>query len=139
MDPPAGGSGCYARQVAAKLNGIRVLIVEDHKDSQDILAMWLSHLGAAVQTADDGEEALALLSKTPRPHVILSDIHLPGMDGCALLSRLKSQQELAGIPVIAITGDVRFTNAPEPGFDSCLIKPVTGPIVGDAIARVLHR
>lgn len=121
------------------LEGMSVLVVEDHSDSRDAYALWLSQLGAAITIASNAIDAYALLSHGLRPSLILSDFHLPGMDGIAFLFSVREELGLK-IPLVAITGDVmaadRLIGA---GFDACLVKPVLGPAVADAIARVLER
>jgi CheY-like chemotaxis protein len=121
----------------ASLAGIRLLLVEDHDDSRDALALWLDHFGATVMQARDAEEALAVLGSEPRPDVILCDIHLPGMDGCALLQRIKGELGLGHVPVIAVTGDPRFGRLKEAGFDALMLKPFSARHIGALILRVL--
>lgn len=121
------------------LDGISILVVEDHSDSRDAYALSLSQLGAAITMASDAVDAYALLRHGLTPSLILSDFHLPGMDGIAFLGSVRGELGLK-IPLVAITGDVmaadRLIGA---GFDACLVKPLLGGIVADAIARVLAR
>jgi CheY-like chemotaxis protein len=125
--------------MAALLEGMTVLVVEDHSDSRDAYALWLSQLGAATTIASNALDAYALLSNGLRPSLILSDFHMPGMDGIAFLSSVREELGLK-IPLVAITGDVlaaqRLLGA---GFDGCLVKPVPARAVADEIARVLER
>ena len=117
--------------------GTSVLVVEDHSDSRDANALWLAQLGAAITIASDALDACALLRNGLRPSLILSDFHMPGMDGIAFLSSVRGELGLK-IPLVAITGDVmaadRLIGA---GFDACLVKPVLQRAVADAIVRVL--
>ena len=121
------------------LGGMSVLVVEDHSDSRDAYALSLSQLGAAVTVASDAMDAHALLRNGLRPSLILSDFHMPGMDGIAFLSSVREELGLK-VPLVAITGDVmaaeRLLGA---GFDACLVKPVPARAVAEAIARVLQR
>jgi two-component system, chemotaxis family, chemotaxis protein CheY len=125
--------------VGLLLDGMSVLVVEDHSDSRDAYALSLSQLGAAITIASNAVDAYALLCNGLRPSLILSDFHLPGMDGIAFLLSVRGELGLK-IPLVAITGDVmaadRLIGA---GFDACLVKPVLGRVVADAIARVLER
>jgi two-component system cell cycle response regulator DivK len=76
--------------------------------------------------AKDGLEALQV-ARLHRPDLILMDIQLPGMDGVAALSQLRSDPVTAKIPVIALTAFAmqserqRFRSA---GFDGYLVKPI---------------
>jgi CheY-like chemotaxis protein len=128
------------RMPLSDLTGLSVLVVEDHEDSREALSLWLKHLGARVTSAEGGADALTFLATGPPPDVLIFDIHLPDMDGCELLLRLRATSAFRDVPAIAVTGDPsqweRMTKA---GFDAQLLKPVLGSSVADVISRVLAR
>jgi two-component system chemotaxis response regulator CheY len=118
------------------LEGLSVLVVEDHKDSREAYAVWLAHMGASIATAENAVDAYALLVNGQRPSVILTDFHMPEMDGIELLRRVREELGWT-IPLVAITGDVLAAKRlSASGFEACLVKPVSGPAVAEAIARV---
>lgn len=110
------------------LDGIRVLIVDDDKDSCEMLNFALKHWGADTQSSNSVEEALSALSQW-QPDVLLTDINMPGEDGYALVNRLRSSAhaEKSGIPAIALTAMARpedIENAMLSGFQLHLAKPI---------------
>jgi two-component system cell cycle response regulator DivK len=108
------------------LEGLSVLVVEDHFDSRDMLRQMLQGFGARVLSAADGEEALAVLGRH-RPDVILCDLVMPVMDGFHLRAALKRSPRWRRIPVIAVTalgGETDYRRTWEAGFDAHLAKPV---------------
>src|SRR6201998_3750651 len=80
----------------------RILVVEDQPDNRQIIRDMLADTGYEIAEAENGEEALAAISKKP-PDLILMDIQLPIMDGYAATRRIKTDPALKSIPVIAVT------------------------------------
>ena len=80
----------------------RVLVVDDDATVRDLMRRFLGREGFDVVTAENGAEALAA-ARTQRPSVITLDVLMPDMDGWSVLQELKSDPELAGIPVIMVT------------------------------------
>ena len=68
---------------------LRVAVVDDHTDSADTLAMLLSLQDIETKTAANGDEAIALI-RAFKPHCVLFDICMPGMDGLELAKRLRA-------------------------------------------------
>lgn len=79
-----------------------VLIVEDELSMQRALKKKLEHAGYVVQTAIDGEEALASI-KSSKPDLVLLDLIMPKMDGISVLRQLKGDDELRSTPVVILT------------------------------------
>ncbi len=104
----------------------RVLVVDDNVDSADSMAMLLRAHGHEVETANDGEEALALAERL-RPDAVLLDIGMPKLNGFEVCQRLRARPWATTILVVAQTGwgqsqDRERTHAS--GFDAHLTKPV---------------
>jgi CheY-like chemotaxis protein/GAF domain-containing protein len=79
--------------------GRRVLVVDDDPLRLELLGLSLSRLGFTVDTAHGADEALELARATP-PAAVVTDIHMPGSDGFSLCVALRSEPELAGVPVV---------------------------------------
>lgn len=123
------------------LSGVRVLVVEDHEDSLELMQFWLERVGATVSAARSGAQALGILELGPPPDVIVCDLHLPGMDGCALVGLVRGKLGLTQVPVIAVTGSVSedaVLRTLDAGFQAHLVKPVTGEAVASQVRRVLR-
>lgn len=111
------------------LSGLRVLAVDDAADALDAFAMLLALHGAAVTKACSGPQALDAAQHASFD-LILSDIAMPGMDGHALLRRLRQDSRFADVPAVAITGFGReqdVQRALDAGFDAHMGKPVEMP------------
>ena len=107
-----------------------ILLVDDEQKVLNLISFRLHLLGHRVITAQSGEEALAL-AKTDRPDLIILDIAMPGLDGLAVLSRLKGSEALKGIPVLMLTArsDMEDVNrAMAAGAADYMVKPYD-PIV----------
>jgi two-component system response regulator len=104
----------------------RILVVEDNKDNMTLITDVLSSLDYEVIAAKDGEEAIEI-AKTEKPDLILMDLSLPRMDGWTATRQLKSNTELAHIPVIALTAHAMIGDrerALAAGCDDYISKPI---------------
>jgi signal transduction histidine kinase/DNA-binding response OmpR family regulator len=79
-----------------------VLVIDDDQNACDLMARGLAREGFQVHTATNGEAGLRL-ARELRPDVITLDVLMPGMDGWAVLKKLKSDPDVAAIPVVMIT------------------------------------
>lgn len=115
-------------------NTEKVLIVDDNPDMRKHIRSLVSARYKTV-TARNGLEALQKVY-TEKPHVILSDIMMPGMDGIQLLKEVKENPHTANIPVILITaraGDESKVEGYETGADDYLVKPFSSK---ELVARI---
>ena len=133
-----------ATDPVASLAGIRVLIVDDEEDAREILSRSAADFGAEVLSVGSGTAAMDHLrtcSVATLPHIIATDIGMPGEDGYAFLCELrKLPRDLGGdVPVIAVTayaGTAERDRALTAGFRLYLEKPVSPLALAAAIARV---
>ena len=131
----AEGAGRVGGKFCAAL---RVLVVDDNKDTADVQAALLQHSGYQVRTAYDGMKAVETAAAF-QPHVILLDIGLPEIDGYEVAWRIREDESLRHIVLIAMTGygqaeDVRRSQAA--GFDHHLVKPAAFADLHRVLAKV---
>ena len=128
MSPPSTGSTSagLAPGTAQGRRKLRILVVEDNLDAAETLGELLSLSGHEVTVCHDGEAGLAL-AKQGSPHVLISDLGLPGeVDGYQLARRLRADPRQKGLYLIALSG---YADGPararsqEAGFDAHLPKP----------------
>lgn len=79
-----------------------VLLVDDNEVNRYLAQYLLEQAGLAVLTAVNGHEALEL-ARRHRPHLVLMDIQMPGLDGYSATEQFKADPALAAIPVLALT------------------------------------
>ena len=83
---------------------IRIMVVDDMSTSRGLITQALEGFGVQnVSTAENGEEAINLLSSAP-VHMVISDYNMPNMDGLHLLQKLRSEESTKGVGFILITG-----------------------------------
>lgn len=107
-------------------SSLRVLLVDDHPDMLTMLDMMMQKRGHAVKTALSGVEALEIAGEFA-PHVVVSDIGMPGMDGYEMMKSLRGVASQAPFKSIALTGydpQTESQRAREAGFDAQLCKPI---------------
>ena len=123
-----------------RLDGLRILVVEDDADARLLLKDSLEALGAVVQIAASVQDAVEAFEREP-PHVLVSDIRLPDDDGYTLLARVRAAEAASGrrTPAIALTAYPRVEDrarALEAGFAMHVPKPVAPDALAAVIAAV---
>jgi len=111
-----------------RLDGLRVLVVDDLEDAREMIAEALGQCGAAVTVAASGREALQLLEESAFG-ALVCDIAMPEMDGYELIGRLRSREKARGqrLPAVALTALARREDrlqALKAGFEAYVAKPV---------------
>jgi PAS domain S-box-containing protein len=126
------------------LRGSRVLIVDDNRTNRRILEGMLSRWEMVSISVEDGQQALDALSgarKADQPFsLILTDMHMPRMDGFTLVEQIRKRPELATATIMMLTsaghrGDA--ARCQELGVAAYLLKPIRQSELREAIARVL--
>ncbi len=117
--------GTPAKPPVAPTRKFRILVVDDDRDSVDLLVEWLSMEGYDVFSAGNGAEALQRIAHD-RPDLVLLDLLIPPPDGLAVLRAVKKDRAMSAIPLIVMTvkRDVASkVEALKSGADDFIIKP----------------
>jgi signal transduction histidine kinase/CheY-like chemotaxis protein len=101
-EPKAESAAASESSAAPNMEGTPVLVVDDDADTRQVLKRFLNRKGFPVECASSGEEGLRL-ARELHPMAIILDVMMPGMDGWAVLSTLKSEPEVRDIPVVMLT------------------------------------
>jgi len=139
--PSAVGERGHRRESGPRLNGIGVLLVDDHQDTVDVLARALVSYGAAVSVATSVPDAVRVL-KGARLDVLVSDLAMPDEDGLGLMRRIREQASELGSPTaIALTAHARAEDrdsALAAGFEMYLSKPIEPERLGFVIETLVN-
>ncbi len=116
-----------------------ILLVDDEPDIREVLDIYLTELGYAVHTAENGEKALAAFHRT-LPSIVLSDIKMPGMDGIELLRRIKKESPETEVIMITGHGDMELAiDSLKLEATDFITKPVNDDILEFALQRAEER
>ncbi|NJL25393.1 MAG: response regulator [Calothrix sp. SM1_5_4] len=123
-----------------KLDGLRILIVDDDESMREAICIYLVSLGAEVMPVGSAAEALERFP-TFRPSVLVSDLAMPGEDGYGLIRKVRDMSPANGgdIPALAMSShttkeDVKASLAA--GFQAHMAKPVEAIKLGRAILKI---
>jgi CheY-like chemotaxis protein len=145
----AARGGAAAEEVVASpatssmLAGVRLLVVDDEPGARELIANVLQGYGAEVCLAESGQAALTKLFEQ-RPHVLVADLGMPGMDGYALIEQVRALDPDFGgqTPAIAVTGyasPLDRLRALQAGYQNHVAKPVEPQELAIVIASLTGR
>jgi len=123
-----------------RLDGLRVLVVDDSTDGRTLTSLVLMQAGASVKAVASAREALQML-EGERPDVLVSDIGLPDEDGYGLIRQIREYEAAHGgfLPAVALTGYARAEDRDRilaAGFQAHVPKPVEPAELTAAIATM---
>ena len=140
--PAAAGAALHVPSVGeARAQRRLVLIAEDDPVNQKVLLRQLARLGLAAEVADDGAEALRLWRDGGHA-LLLTDLHMPNMDGNALARSIRNEEQVQGtrvrLPILMLTANAlrgEATHALAAGMDDYLTKPIQLQVLKAALDR----
>ena len=130
-------------ETCRNLEGLLVLLVEDDRDTRELIGIMLERAGASVTTIASSGKALAALERM-RPHILIIDIGLPDEDGYALIRKARALLDQRGekIPAVALTAyssEEDCEQALSAGFEIHMPKPPGPRQLIEVIARLTGR
>jgi two-component system sensor histidine kinase/response regulator len=139
--PPAGPPERTDEPAATRrLSGCRVLVAEDDHVNQLVTTLLLERVGVEVRVASDGAEAMQLLGAETFDGVLL-DMQMPIADGIEVARWIRSNRELSGLPVIAMTANARNEDRElclSAGMNDFATKPVEAGVLYAKLAQWLR-
>ncbi len=135
------GRANLSEDALEELKPTRILVVEDEKVTQLVISNLLKREGFNVLSAAEGAEALRVL-KAEKVDLILSDIHMPVMDGFTFFERVQEDPRLHQIPFVfltSLTGQEHLMLGKELGADDYLTKPIDRDVLLASIRGKLKR
>ena len=105
--------------------GDKILIVDDSDDTREMMAKLLELETFTVFTAEDGQAGLRVAAEQ-KPNLIITDINMPNMNGIEMIKRVRKQQGIEQVPIMAITayGNGVAKEALEAGANRAATKPI---------------
>lgn len=118
-----------------------ILLVDDEKDILEFVSYNLKKEGYRVKTASNGKDAIEI-AKREKPHLILLDVMMPGMDGIETCDVLRSLPELTGVMIAFLTArgeDYSQVAGFEAGADDYITKPIKPKVLTSRLKALLRR
>jgi PAS domain S-box-containing protein len=127
-----------ARTAPSRLDGLRVLVVDDEPDSLEVVGAVLRHAGADVTTVESAADAVRAIDQQP-PDVLISDLAMPGEDGFSLIRKIRAREARKGgrMPAVALSA----FSSPEDrrqSLDAGYQLHVAKPVEPHILVKLLH-
>jgi two-component system, cell cycle response regulator DivK len=118
----------------------KVLVVDDNRSSRDLIRAILKNVQCIIIEASHGQEALDLLQQE-RPGLVLLDIDMPGLNGLAVVKKIREDLSFADLPVVAVTAfalERDRERAMGAGFTAYVTKPVRAALLRQQVRQLLE-
>lgn len=140
-EPVAASASPVVPLSSEPIGQLDVLVIDDSKDTTEMLRHLLEQSGAAVITASNGLDGLRIATEREFD-VVVSEVWMRGMDGFEFVRRLRQLPGKKDVPVLALTGFGRpedISRAQNEGFFSCLTKPVNHGALSQILEKIPSR
>lgn len=115
----------------------KILVVEDHADTRDALALLLEREQFFVFTAENGRQGLDQ-AKTQHPDLIITDIMMPVLDGIKMIEGLRAVPEMSQLPIIVVSAySEKTAEAMRAGANCALSKPITVSLLISTVKKMM--
>lgn len=121
--------------------GCKVLYIEDNLHSIELVRRILDKEGYEVLCAANGAQGLEIAFQE-KPDLIITDIHMPQMNGIEVAQQIRANPELKDTPIIALTAHTMYIDRQEyvkTGFNAYVAKPIMRPEFLNIVRRVLNQ
>jgi CheY-like chemotaxis protein len=141
VEPGEVAGAVTKSEQAAKLQGARILLTEDNDINQQIAVELLEGAGATVKVANNGREAVEILSNGPQPppfDLVLMDLQMPEMDGYQATAKLRADPRFSSLPIIAMTAHATIEerqNCLAAGMNDHISKPIDPDNLFETVGR----
>ncbi|MBN1428853.1 MAG: response regulator [Anaerolineae bacterium] len=121
------------------MSNYHALIIDDQPPNIDVLAMLLTQENISYTSATSARQVAGVIDASPQIDVVFLDLEMPNGNYYDLLSSLKADPRLSGVPIVAYTVHTsEIDQARNAGFDSFLGKPLSTTEFPDQIRRILN-
>lgn len=120
---------------------MNALVVDDSAAMRRMQQKALEALGFVVQVAKDGREAMQILHATEACDLVLTDWHMPELDGIGLVQEIRQDARWCRLRVIMVTSDAVMNSvqqALDAGVDDFLMKPFSAEALADRVQEIMH-
>jgi PAS domain S-box-containing protein len=134
-------SRAVAESDSDRLRGVRILLAEDNEINQQIAVELLEAVGASVDVANDGREAVEMLMATgseQRYNVVLSDLQMPVIDGYQFSAQIRADARFDRLPIIAMTAHATVEERQRcfaAGMNDHISKPIDAEVLFETVGR----
>jgi two-component system, sensor histidine kinase and response regulator len=138
-DETGAAPGATEEAVATRLRGARILLTEDNEINQQIAVELLEGVGATVQVANNGREAVEQLTASPTAFdLVLMDLQMPEMDGHQATAKIRSDPRFANLPILAMTAHATIEEQQRclaAGMNDHISKPIDPALLFETVGR----